>query len=341
MTSMVKLDVASDESLLYYIQTERPEDVAFLFAEALATRERVYGRSVYFRGLIELSNYCKNDCYYCGIRRSNRHVSRYRLTQEEILQCCREGDSVGYKTFVLQGGEDPWFTDDWLVDCVRRIRAEFPSHAITLSLGERSETSYQNLFDAGANRYLLRHETANEAHYNQLHPTSMSLTHRKECLYTLKKIGFQVGAGLMVGSPYQTSQILLEDLRFLQELEPHMVGIGPFIPHKETPFGAHPMGSLEQTLRLVALTRILLPKALIPATTALGTASSDGRERGFRAGANVVMPNLSPMNVRKKYSLYDNKLFTGEEAAEHQRSMEKSIRAMGFVPEMVRGDCAT
>ena len=333
--------MTSDESLLHYIQTERAEDSAFLFAKALVVRERVYGRSVYFRGLIELSNYCKNDCYYCGIRRSNGHVSRYRLTQEEVLQCCREGDAVGYKTFVLQGGEDPWFTDDRLVDMVRRIRTEFPAHAITLSLGERDETSYQKLFDAGANRYLLRHETANEAHYNQLHPISMSLARRKECLYSLKKIGFQVGAGLMVGSPYQTPHMLLQDLRFLQELEPHMVGIGPFIPQKETPLGTYPMGSLEQTLRLIALTRILLPKALIPATTALGTASSDGRERGFRAGANVVMPNLSPMNARKKYTLYDNKLFTGEEAAEHQRNMESKIRAMGFVPEMVRGDCAT
>jgi biotin synthase len=330
----------TDAELLRYITTCDPDEAEALFAEARKVRARYYGNAVYFRGLIEFTNYCKNDCFYCGIRASNKHVERYRLSVEQILQCCTVGNMLGYKTFVLQGGEDPFFTDERIVEIVTAVRRNYPNHAITLSIGEKEWSSYELFFEAGANRYLLRHETADEAHYAALHPASMSLTHRKQCLFTLKEIGYQVGAGFMVGTPFQTPETLLEDLRFLEELKPAMVGIGPFIPAAGTPFSKEARGSLEQTLRMIALSRILLPKALIPATTALGTISSHGRERGLMAGANVVMPNLSPKTVRKLYSLYDNKICTGDEAAECRLCMEGRIRTFGFVPDMRRGDAA-
>jgi biotin synthase len=330
----------SDDELLHYIVTEDPAEAEALFARAREARFSHYGQDVYFRGLIEFSNHCKNDCYYCGIRAGNRQVERYRLSPEQILRCCRLGDLLGYRTFVLQSGEDPFFTDDLMVEIVAAIRRDFPEHAITLSIGERSRESYERFFEAGANRYLLRHETANEDHYGKLHPEWMSLRERKQCLWDLKEIGYQVGAGFMVGTPFQTPENLLEDLRFLQELEPHMVGIGPFLPQADTPFGNRPRGSFEQTLRMVALTRLLLPRALIPATTALGTISPLGREKGLMAGANVVMPNLSPKAVRKLYALYDNKICTGDEAAECLLCMEGRIRSSGFEPVMVRGDMA-
>jgi biotin synthase len=334
------LDITSDAGLLELITTEDPEREEALFAAARKVRAGQYGRDVYFRGLIEFTNYCKNDCYYCGIRRSSPGVKRYRLDPEQILHCCRLGDLLGYRTFVLQGGEDPWFTDDRIVDIVAAIRREYPDHAITLSIGERRRESYEAFFRAGANRYLLRHETAADEHYRKLHPPVMSLAERKDCLFTLKDIGYQVGAGFMVGTPFQTPECLLEDLRFLQKLRPHMVGIGPFIPQADTPFGAWPGGGLDLTLRMVALTRLLLPRALIPATTALGTISPQGREKGLLAGANVVMPNLSPKAVRKLYALYDNKICTGDEAAECRLCMEGRIREAGFTPNMVRGDYA-
>ncbi|MDR0720535.1 MAG: [FeFe] hydrogenase H-cluster radical SAM maturase HydE [Treponema sp.] len=331
-------DIESDAGLLDLITTKDPQREEALFAEARRRRAEHYGSGVYFRGLIEFSNYCRNDCYYCGIRRGNARAERYRLDTDAILNCCRMGDLLGYKTFVLQSGEDPWFTDERMVEILGAIRREFPDHAITLSIGEKSRESYERFFRAGANRYLLRHETADEAHYRALHPASMSLAERKQCLFNLKEIGYQVGAGFMVGTPFQTPENLLEDLRFLRELRPHMVGIGPFIPQKDTPFGGYPPGSLELTLRMVALTRLILPGALIPATTALGTISPRGRERGLMAGANVVMPNLSPKAVRKLYSLYDNKICTGDEAAECRLCMEGRIRDFGFEPDMARGD---
>jgi biotin synthase len=330
----------SDDELLYYITTEDPADAETLFTRAREVRSAHYGRDVYFRGLIEFSNYCKNNCYYCGIREGNRRVERYRLSPEEILGCCRLGDLLGYRTFVLQSGEDPWFTDDRIVEMVEAVRGEFPDHAITLSIGERSRESCERFFRAGANRYLLRHETASEEHYRKLHPRGMSLRERKQCLRDLKDTGYQVGAGFMVGTPFQTPENLLEDLRFLRELEPQMVGIGPFLPQADTPFRDYPRGSFEQTLRMVALTRLLLPRALIPATTALGTISPLGREKGLLAGANVVMPNLSPKTVRKLYALYDNKICTGDEAAECRLCMEGRIRNFGFEPNMTRGDMA-
>ncbi|MDR1932250.1 MAG: [FeFe] hydrogenase H-cluster radical SAM maturase HydE [Spirochaetales bacterium] len=328
----------TEAELLRFITTEDPEETEELFAAARAVREARYGRAVYFRGLIEFTNYCKNDCLYCGIRCSNRALRRYRLSFEEILQCCRMGRLLGFRTFVLQGGEDPYFTDERVCGIVRAIRREFPDYAITLSIGERGRESYEAFFRAGANRYLLRHETANDEHYRKLHPAGMSLAERKHCLFVLKDIGFQVGAGCMTGSPFQRPEDLLEDLLFLRELEPHMVGIGPFIPHADTPFASYPAGTVAQTLKMIALSRLLLPGALIPATTALGTIDPQGREKAFRAGANVVMPNLSPVGVRKLYSLYDNKICTGDEAAGCLLCMQDRIRGSGFEPSMIRGD---
>lgn len=278
-----------------------------LFAEADLVRRQVYGDTVFVRGLIEFTNYCKNDCYYCGIRAGNSHADRYRLTEEEILSCCREGYALGFRTFVLQGGEDLYFTTERICSLVAAIHAAFPDCAITLSIGEKTREDYQAYFDAGARRYLLRHETADPAHYEKLHPASMSLANRKRCLYDLKEIGYQVGAGFMVGSPYQTTAQLICDIRFLQALSPDMIGIGPYISHAQTPFAGQPNGSLALTLRLLAILRLLFPYVLLPATTALGTIAPNGRELGLKAGANVVMPNLSPVRVRKKYELYENK----------------------------------
>jgi biotin synthase len=335
---MFNTESASDRDLLRFITSEDPAVMEELFAAARKVTDEHYGKDIYFRGLIEFTNYCRNDCLYCGIRNANRRAERYRLTTEQILDCCRAGNELGFKTFVLQGGEDPYFTGERVCEIISAIRAEFPGHAITLSIGERSGESYEAFYRAGANRYLLRHETANGAHYSAMHPPSMLLSKRKECLYTLRKIGFQVGAGFMVGTPFQTPECLLEDLRFLQELQPHMVGIGPFIPSANTPFAHYPSGRVNLTLRMVALTRLLLPRTLLPATTALGTLAGDGRERALTAGANVVMPNLSPVGVRKLYSLYDNKICTGDEAAECIRCMSLRVRSFGFNPCMARGD---
>jgi biotin synthase len=301
-----------------------------LAALADAVRREYYGTAVYLRGLIEFTNYCKNNCFYCGIRNANTALERYRLTEEEILSCCESGYQLGYRTFVLQGGEDPHFTDEKIIRIVSKIRESYSDCAITLSLGEKSVESYQAFFDAGANRYLLRHETASEEHYAQLHPASMSLQHRKDCLIALKKIGYQVGSGFMVGSPFQTTECLIADLRFLQELKPAMVGIGPFISHRDTPFKDYPNGTLRLTLRLISVLRLMFPNILIPSTTALGTIDPQGREWGLRCGANVVMPNLSPVAVRKKYELYDNKICTGEEAAECKQCLTRRVAHAGY-----------
>ncbi len=314
------------------------EERNILFKAALEKRRQYYGNSVYFRGLIEFSSYCKNDCFYCGIRKSNRNAHRYRLSTDEILECCREGHRLGFRTFVLQSGDDPYFTDERICSIIEEIRRRFPDCAITLSIGEKSRESYRKYFDAGADRYLLRHETAGEGHYMKLHPEDMSLRHRMQCLYDLKEIGFQVGSGFMVGSPYQTFDDLASDLIFLRELKPHMIGIGPFIPHKDTVFAGEKTPTKYLTLVMLALLRLMLPKVLLPATTALGTVDPNGREDGLRAGANVVMPNLSPVAHRKDYSLYDNKICTGEEAAECLGCLTQRIRSAGFEPDFSRGD---
>ena len=314
------------------------EEVEVLYKNARAVADEVYGTRVFKRGLIEFSNYCKNDCYYCGIRRSNTCAQRYRLDKETILHCCEKGYVLGYRTFVLQGGEDGHFSDERICDIVCEIRKKYPDCAITLSIGEKSKESYRKYFEAGADRYLLRHETANEEHYGKLHPAELSLQTRKECLWNLKEIGYQVGCGFMVGSPHQTIETLYEDLVFIKELEPHMVGIGPFIPQKETPFANEMAGTLEMTLRLLAIIRLIHPHVLLPATTALGTIYENGREFGILAGANVVMPNLSPNDVRDKYTLYDNKACTGDEAAEGDANLTKRMKQIGYELVCDRGD---
>ncbi len=311
---------------------------ADLIEAAYKTSLRYYDNKVFFRGLIELSNHCKNDCYYCGIRRSNVNTNRYRLTLEDIMSCCEIGYGLGFRTFVLQGGEDAYYTDDRILKIITGIKDKYPDCALTLSLGEKSFKTYKKYYDAGADRYLLRHETATDEHYAKLHPPQMTLRARRQCLHDLKEIGFQTGAGLMVGSPYQTVENLADDMLFLKELNPQMVGIGPFIPHKETPFASERPGTLDATIAIIAITRLLLPKVLLPATTALGTIDSLGREKGLRAGANVVMPNLSPSSHRKDYSLYDNKLSSGDEAAECVESISSKIIQAGFVPDFSRGD---
>lgn len=329
-----------DERLKELIDGRTEEDFSLLSRYARERCREFYGDRVFMRGLIEFSSCCKNDCLYCGLRRSNKNAERYRLTPDEILSCYDQGYKLGFRTFVLQGGEDNFYSDEIFCGIIGSIKEKYPDCAVTLSLGERSEESYKRLFDAGADRYLLRHETADKEHYSKLHPKNMSLENRVECLKSLKRIGYQTGCGFMVGSPYQTTDCIVKDLRFIKELQPHMVGIGPFIPHKDTPFGDKAAGSLELTLFLLSLIRLMLPKVLLPATTALGTIDPTGREKGILAGANVVMPNLSPVGVRKKYSLYDNKICTGDEAAECVQCLKKRIDGTGRELVSARGDCA-
>lgn len=311
---------------------------SYLFEQAREVRHAYYGHDIYIRGLIEFTNYCKNDCLYCGIQKSNPNVTRYRLTKEEILSCCCTGYELGFRTFVLQGGEDGYFTDERMVDIIHTIKAQHPDCAITLSVGEKSHESYQAYFDAGADRYLLRHETASGEHYSKLHPDSLTAEHRQKCLADLKQIGYQTGTGFMVGSPFQTSENLAQDMLFIKALDPQMVGIGPFIPHHDTVFRDKAAGTLEQTLFMLGLLRLMLPKVLLPSTTALGTIHPKGRELGILAGANVVMPNLSPTDVRKDYALYDNKICTGDEAAECRHCMEQRMKGIGYQIAVSRGD---
>ena len=326
------------ENYLYLITHRTEEAAAYAAMLAVAARKAVYGDAVYIRGLIEISNICRKDCTYCGIRRSNTACARYRLTPEEILACCEAGYALGFRTFVMQGGEDGYFTDERLCTLIRQIKATYPDCAVTLSLGERSRESYAALYAAGADRYLLRHETANAAHYAALHPAELSHAERMRCLRDLKEIGYQVGCGFMVGSPYQTEENLAEDLKFVETFAPHMCGIGPFIPHADTPFGHFPPGSVELTCYLLSLIRLMHPRILLPATTALGTLAQDGRERGILSGANVVMPNLSPADARAKYQLYDGKLSTGAESAEQVETLRRRMVAIGYTVVTARGD---
>lgn len=314
------------------------EAASYLAEKARAVREAIYGKDVYIRGLIEVSNICKNDCYYCGIRAGNKNCERYRLSEEDILECCREGYELGFRTFVLQGGEDAFFTDELLVRLLTQIKENYPDCAVTLSLGERSFESYKALREAGADRYLLRHETANAKHYVKLHPSTLSWQNRMECLQNLRALGYQVGCGFMVGSPYQTVDMLAEELQFIEAFKPDMCGIGPFIPHKDTQFCDHAAGSVDTTCLLLSCIRLIHPCVLLPATTALGTLSPDGRERGILAGANVVMPNLSPASVRKKYMLYDNKLSDGAESAQAKAALEQRMAAIGYTVVTAKGD---
>lgn len=320
------------------IESRCPETAALLADRAVAVRKAIYGNDVYVRGLIEISNICKNDCLYCGIRRSNKSCDRYRLTREQIMECAGEGYRLGFRTFVLQGGEDPYYTDELLGGIVEAVKAKYLDCAVTLSMGERSRESYAYLRRAGADRYLLRHETADREHYQTLHPTEMSFDNRMRCLYDLRELGYQVGCGFMVGSPNQTSGTLAKDLKFIEGFKPDMCGIGPFVPHKDTQFRDHPAGTVELTCYLLSIIRLIHPPVLLPATTALGTIHPQGRELGIKAGANVVMPNLSPVSVRKKYELYDNKICTGEESAQCKDCLSARMESVGYRIVTDRGD---
>lgn len=326
----------SDEEYLKLLEDDSDSET-YLMDRACEARKSVYGNDVYIRGLIEISNYCKNNCLYCGIRRDG-NVSRYRLNKDQIMACVRVGYDIGFRTFVLQGGEDVYYTDVVLEDIISHIRNEYPDCAITLSLGERSFESYKRLYDAGADRYLLRHETADCSHYGILHPKEMSYNNRMECLRNLKKIGYQTGCGMMVGSPGQTVRMLIKDIRFIEEFEPHMVGIGPYIPHGDTPFRDMPSGDVRMTIRLLSIIRLINPGVLLPATTALASLAGDGREQGILAGANVVMPNLSPIEFRERYTLYNNKADSGAEAAEGVEELRQRMNNIGYNVVVARGD---
>lgn len=320
------------------IKERDEENASYLASLAREEAVKIYGNGVFPRGLVEFTNYCKNNCYYCGIQGSNQHANRYRLSKDEILSACENGYQLGYRSFVLQGGEDPHYSDDVMVPIVSEIRKRYQDCAITLSLGERSKESYQKLYDAGADRYLLRHEAATPELYQKLHPESLSLENRIQCLWNLKEIGYAVGTGFMVGAPYQTVENLVDDLLFIQKLDPQMVGIGPFVPHHDTKFKDYPSGTVELTTYLTSILRLMNPHLLLPATTALGTIDPRGREKGILAGANVVMPNLSPVAVRKDYSLYDNKICTGEEAAECAGCLGRRLASIDYELVFTRGD---
>lgn len=326
------------EEYAFLIENYSREAAEMLASKAVSARKEIYGNKVFIRGLVEISNICKNDCIYCGIRRSNSSCERYRLSPEQILGCCDEGYSLGFRTFVMQGGEDPFYSDEVLCGIISEIKRRYPDCAVTLSLGERSKESYQRLFDAGADRYLLRHETADKEHYGKLHPQDLSFDNRMECLHNLREIGFQTGCGFMVGSPYQTVECLAKDLKFIEEFQPDMCGIGPFIPHSATPFRNMPAGSVDLTCYLLSIIRLIKPNILLPATTALGSLEKGGREKGILAGSNVIMPNLSPLSERKKYELYNNKLSSGNESAQEIKNLSNSMEKIGYRIVTERGD---
>ena len=334
---LYKYNTASEEELIFLLENLEQKSKEYLFEKAHQVSLKNYGNDVYIRGLIEFTNYCVRHCRYCGIRSENDNAERYRLTKQEIIDCAILGDKLGYKTYVLQGGEDPYYTDEVLIDIIKSIKKLFPDNAITLSVGERSYASYKALYDAGADRYLIRHETATRELYQKLHPKA-SFDNRRKCLQNLKEIGYQIGAGFMVGLPEETTRDLVNNLMYIKELNPEMCGIGPFIPHKDTPLKDENKGSTEMTLVMISLARLLVPTALLPATTALGSADPLGREKGLKAGANVVMPNLSPTDVREKYSLYNGKICTGDEAAECRGCIERRINTAGFNLKVCRGD---
>lgn len=335
---LYKEQILSRDELIELLEHRTPEHAEYIANLARKECQKIYGTGVFPRGLIEFTNYCKNNCYYCGIQGRNQNVNRYRLTPEEIMSACENGYALGYRSFVLQGGEDPYFGDELMTAIVSDIRKQYPDCAITLSLGERSKESYQKLKDAGADRYLLRHEAVTPQLYKKLHPESLSLEHRLQCLWDLKEIGFHIGTGFMVGVPYQTLEDLADDLLFIKRLDPQMVGIGPFVPHHDTIFKEYPSGTVELTTFLISILRLMNHHLLLPSTTALGTIDPRGREKGILAGANVVMPNLSPVAVRKDYALYDNKICTGEEAAECAGCLGRRLESIGYHLEFTRGD---
>ncbi len=326
------------EEYEYLLENRNRELTEELRARAVKIRKAHYGNTVFIRGLIEISNICKNNCLYCGIRGANSTCQRYRLTEEEILSCCDEGYDLGFRTFVLQGGEDMYFSDDVVCSILEKIKSKYPDCAVTLSLGERSKQSYERMYKSGADRYLLRHETADKEHYEMLHPKEMSFEERLRCLHNLKDIGYQTGCGFMVGSPYQTTRLIAKDLKFIEEFKPQMCGIGPFIPHNATVFKDESAGSAELTCYLLSIVRIMCPTILLPATTALGSIDEFGREKGILSGANVVMPNLSPYDNRSKYELYNNKLSTKAESAQAVDELKSRMENIGYRIVCARGD---
>lgn len=331
-------DISYSDCLHLLKEYDNEEVRKYLFLKSSEVTKKIFNNKIYIRGLIEYSNICRNDCYYCGIRKSNCNVERYRLSREEILLSCKNGYELGFRTFVLQGGEDGFFSDDVACEIVSEIRKNYPDCAITLSMGERSYDSYKKLYDCGANRYLLRHESINALHYNKLHPDNLTIENRVKCLNDLKEIGYQVGCGFMVGAPYQTMENIAEDIMFIKDFKPHMIGIGPFISHKDTPFSNFKNGDYRLCVFIIGILRLLSNYALIPATTALNSVAKYGRVEGILAGANVIMPNLSPFAIRAKYSLYDGKLSTGIEGAESIETLNEEMRKIGYTISFDRGD---
>ena len=340
ITLLREKGILSREDFTALLTTMTHDDEEFLYEQAREVREEIYGKDVYIRGLIEFTNYCRKDCLYCGIRASNKECDRYRLTKDQIMECAGTGYELGFRTFVLQGGEDMTFTDEEMCSIISDLRKGWPDCAITLSVGERERKTYEAYFEAGADRFLLRHESITPGHYSQLHGGKLGIDTRVKCLKDLKDIGFQTGCGIMIGSPGQKVEHLVNDLEFMKEFKPQMVGMGPFIPHAQTPFKDEPAGSLEDTLHMLGIVRLMLPDVLLPATTALGTIIPDGRELGLLAGANVVMPNLSPKQFRSKYTLYNGKLATGEEAAESVEKLRRKVESTGYRVVTARGDHA-
>ncbi len=326
------------EQYLFILKNITKDEIGYLFDKGYQKKQNTYGNKVYLRGLIEISNYCKMGCKYCGINYKQDEIERYRLTIEEILACCEEGYNLGYRTFVIQSGEDAYYTDDRLKSLLQSIKTKFDDVRITLSLGERSRDSFQKLYDYGADRYLLRHETASRKLYEHLHPSFMSFDNRRMCLDDLKDIGYQVGGGFMVGSPTQTNEDLVEDLIYLKELDPHMVGIGPYLCHSDTELAGNASGTLDETLVMVSMVRLILPKALLPATTALGSLHPIGREKALKVGANVMMPNISPTNNRSKYEIYQNKICTADTSDKCRNCIEARIVGVGHEIDLGVGD---
>lgn len=328
----------SHEEWVMLLENYTSEDAAYAAEIAGELAKERFDKKIFFRGIIEFTNHCKNDCYYCGIRCSNRKVERYRLTKEEILECCADGYEHGFRTFVLQGGEDGYYTDVVLIDLIQTIHQMYPDCAITLSIGERTRESYEKLYEAGASRYLLRHETSVRSLYEKWHPARQTLENRLRCLKDLKEIGYQTGCGIMVGAPYQTVEDIACDMEMMQKFEPHMIGIGPFLPHSDTPFREEKAGNVKLTLFILSLCRIMLPNVLLPATTALGTIEEDGRQKGVLAGCNVVMPNLSPKSVRQKYLLYNNKAGIHDTAETGIKKLTAQMEKIDYQVVSARGD---
>jgi biotin synthase len=327
MTNFNKTDI---------IKWLKADDAAELFAMADDIRKRYFKDEVHIRGIIEFSNYCMKNCFYCGLRRDNKTIERYRISEDEIIDTALKAGELGYKTILLQSGEDGGYTIEGLCAIIKRIRSNLDC-AITLSLGEKSFDEYRSLRDAGADRYLLRFETSDRGLFNKLKPDS-SYENRLDCIKNLKKLGFQVGSGFMVGLPGQTYEILADDILLLRELDLDMIGIGPFLSHHNTPLGNSASGTLDLTLRALAIIRILMPDVHIPATTAMGTVEKGGREKALQCGANVIMPNVTPIKYRKYYEIYPNKICIDDAPSDCRACIEGMLKSLGRAAATNKGD---